>query len=878
MADVTQSIDVRIKTAIDSANAETSLRSLRGALKDLQSLAEEAADSNTGAFEQLEAAINSVEGRIGDASDRLRVMAGEPLERVRNGFSLIGEGIKNLDFTKATIGIDGLASGIKNMNVGDFKKGIESVTGSFINLGKALLGNPIFLLATIIITLINNFDKLANAGGIVGKVFSAIGTIIENITNFIKDLSDAIGLTGLQVEATFDRLKAGREGLNDMIETLSDLRDSADLSTVIEKSGILRNIWIDSADELEKLANQYTLTEAQLDGLTSKFKELRDAQMNQISGADEDMAAYRKSVEQTYGKDHAEKMLTALKDEYEKYYKWQVYANIEYNKQILDAEKSANEARKVQIETIRNQRQKEVASENEDYIESTATKNRELRKQVDNLIESTNLSLKSTVTSAEDKKKIIQQAEDKLGTILVKRSEENRTKSLFFNQLIVSDEEKKFKEIESRTTLHNQRIRDINLKYQLENIKNQQENAKDNFDYQSKLLDLYNSKAYFTTEEYELMKQTMLKEFNKEEEQRIIKNYDTQIKLAAGNADKIKFLQDQKTLALKNLKLDEEIFIKASNERILKNEEDVAKERERFAKERYEINKQIKDSEIQTTQSHIDNLNIELGLLDTQSNKYKNVYSEKRDLIMEQFATEGMLLQQKMDAELLANETNTINKEQRDLEIKAHYAELEKELAKNTSEELINIKNNELDRKGNLAKNYVDLVVNLDSFVRDIQRIGLSETKKEEEKSARQRFVIQKIAGALSVGIDTAIGITKAMALNPLTGGMPQTAFIAAAGAANIAAILAKQFTYGGGGSAAGSSGISATAPNVGTPPTLNTSSMYNPSAFYGIGTQRTNESTFGQYAQRVYVVESDITGTQKKVQVQADRATLQGR
>jgi hypothetical protein len=980
MADVTQNIDVRIKTAIDSANAENSLKSLRGALKDLQSLAEEAADSNTGAFEELEVAINRVEGRIGDASDRLRVMAGEPLERVRNGVGLIGEGIKNLDFTKATIGIDGLASGIKGMNVGDFKKGIESVTGSFINLGKALISNPIFLLATVVTALIANFDKLAAAGGIVGKIFSTLGNIIETVKQFFIDLSDALGITGIRVSEIADKTtkaaQATKEWKDEMIDLNKQLAQAQNLATFIfdfkKSTGEAAASVTTLNEEIKKLKNDnkrgseelVTLFDEVKNYATNINKEVVDANGNLLDATQivdkqsktvekfvdkllditikynnltsEDIEKYSKMMGDMVTKRYQQEVtlqvaklnqtkdlklkeldverqtVSAIINEQERSKKladidarekrlrseYEAKTRISLSKQIFEAENYTNkeistsdELRFRKLQFLYENRKKFEEEFNimsgkygaaekertENYIknyESLFGKlpyviNKEVYKQIDE-------SLTKSKTQYDDYLK--QRADTTKNAAVTESKDIIKAQQLAAGEAVAIDKQKyatisKIDYDNAMELLSDEKSR-LKERYELYQSFNDKQRAAGKKSYEKYEADKLSNTLVYLDEEYKLNKVQI----------DLVRQYkQQQLDEATDPKVREKLTKEIKRLGqdLEDLQTDytitTETMMTQSSERVGRHIEEIRAKQQAIALEYIAIQKAIQEADIQSSQNLININQIEMDLLDTKANKYRNVEEEKKTLIMENFANQGILLQQQMAAELLANEQNTINKEQRAFEIKELYAEKEKQLRKDTSEAIIGITQEELDRKAQMAKSYVDMAVNLDSFVRDITRIGLSETKKEEEKSARQRFVVQKIAGILSVGIDTAVGVMKANAASPLTGGMPFTAFIIAQGAAAAAAIAARQFSYSGGGSDGGGGSISATSPNVGTPPTLNTSSMFNPSAFYGVGTQRTESSTGRKEAQRVYVVESDITSVQTRVEVQAQRATLSG-
>jgi hypothetical protein len=64
----------------------------------------------------------------------------------------------------------------------------------------AMKAIPIFLIIEGIKFLIENFEKLASSGGIIGKVFTFIGDVIGTVIQAFKDFSDWLGITNFAVE------------------------------------------------------------------------------------------------------------------------------------------------------------------------------------------------------------------------------------------------------------------------------------------------------------------------------------------------------------------------------------------------------------------------------------------------------------------------------------------------------------------------------------------------------------------------------------------------------------------------------------------------------------------------------------------------------
>ena len=200
-----------LDVVVESKNSIETLGKLRKDLADL-TLQLEGADKGSDSFKRLTAEINKTEkalqqteGAFGEASDRLKTLSGGPVERATASFGLLKEGILGLDF-------------------GKFKTGIKGATDAFGGLGKAIVATGIGALVLIVVQLIQNFDTLKESGGLVGKVFTAIGDTINSIKDAAIDLADSLGLIDKDAEknakAQEDRTKRFIKNEEDKLKTV----------------------------------------------------------------------------------------------------------------------------------------------------------------------------------------------------------------------------------------------------------------------------------------------------------------------------------------------------------------------------------------------------------------------------------------------------------------------------------------------------------------------------------------------------------------------------------------------------------------------------------------------------------------------------------
>jgi hypothetical protein len=169
--------DISIKVAIDSADADKSIKEIKQSLKDLKNV--KAGDK---LFEDAQKAATKYREKLDDIKDAAGAAAGSGVEKLTSSMNLLKDGFVNADPGKLSIGMKGL--------------------------GMAMKAIPIFLIIEGIKFLVENFEKLASGGGIVGKVFTFIGEVISATIQYFKDLSDQLGLTNFALEDNADRVIA----------------------------------------------------------------------------------------------------------------------------------------------------------------------------------------------------------------------------------------------------------------------------------------------------------------------------------------------------------------------------------------------------------------------------------------------------------------------------------------------------------------------------------------------------------------------------------------------------------------------------------------------------------------------------------------------
>lgn len=196
-----------LDVVVDSQKSIQTLGQLQKELADL-TLQLEGAEKGSESFNKLTKRINETkealqetEGAFGEARDTLKTLSGGPVERVTASFGLLKEGILGLDF-------------------GKFKTGLKGVTAAFGGLGKAIIATGIGALVILVVKLIQNFDSLSKAGGLVGEIFGAIGDVVSTLKDGLIALTNSWGLTAIANDEATESLKKYKEEAADLNSTI----------------------------------------------------------------------------------------------------------------------------------------------------------------------------------------------------------------------------------------------------------------------------------------------------------------------------------------------------------------------------------------------------------------------------------------------------------------------------------------------------------------------------------------------------------------------------------------------------------------------------------------------------------------------------------
>lgn len=234
-------IEVDIQGTEKVESMRTQMRKLREQLAQLP--------EGTAEFTQVQKQLGELKDKMDDLGKSVNTMSGGPLERLNNSFSMIGSSIMSLDFDNALTGLNGMSAAIGDVKAKDIGAILKNAGTALGNLGKALLTNPIFLIAGAIALIIMNFESLIKIIPGVEKGLKGIGEQERAIAKAVEARAAASKKAYDQSALEVNQLKLAGKTEREILEyRMSRLKSSiADAKVQLETSVQQAKIQIDTA-------------------------------------------------------------------------------------------------------------------------------------------------------------------------------------------------------------------------------------------------------------------------------------------------------------------------------------------------------------------------------------------------------------------------------------------------------------------------------------------------------------------------------------------------------------------------------------------------------------------------------------------------------
>ena len=228
---------ISYKIEVDDAPVKSLKQQLREATLEAQRLATaEVVDEKA-----LQAAIQKtaeLKDQMTDVNEQvMELAAGSPFEKMKNSIGGVQGALMNLDFDKATTSAKALTNTITNLNpaamasqfsafggvIMQLGRAVGMLTIKFVQMGVALLTNPIFLLVAAIVAIVAAIVIFLDKIGVLQKALDVLMAPINLLIDGFFALTDALGFTNKANEKTrkqvVESIKAYEEQAKALKET-----------------------------------------------------------------------------------------------------------------------------------------------------------------------------------------------------------------------------------------------------------------------------------------------------------------------------------------------------------------------------------------------------------------------------------------------------------------------------------------------------------------------------------------------------------------------------------------------------------------------------------------------------------------------------------
>jgi hypothetical protein len=227
---------ISYKIEVDDAPVKSLKQQFREATEEAQRLATaEVVDEKA-----LQAAIQKtaeLKDAMMDVNEQVtELAAGSPFEKMKNSIGGVQGALMNLDFDKAATSAKALTNTITNLNpaamasqfaafggvVMQLGKAVGMLTIKFVQMGVALLANPIFLLVAAIVAIVAAVVIFLDKIGVLQKIIEALMMPINMLIDAFYALTDAMGFTNKAGEETRKQVEESIKAYEEQAKTLKE--------------------------------------------------------------------------------------------------------------------------------------------------------------------------------------------------------------------------------------------------------------------------------------------------------------------------------------------------------------------------------------------------------------------------------------------------------------------------------------------------------------------------------------------------------------------------------------------------------------------------------------------------------------------------------
>lgn len=200
-------------------------------------------------FTDATSKASALKDQINDTNEQIAVLtAGSKFEVLGNGISDVAGKIASLDFEGAAESANRLVQLSKQINFGDAVQGVKDIGSTFINLGKALLTNPLFLIAGAIALAVTYADELLS-------LIDGVSSEDEKRLAILTAQAEASKAQLDTISAQEERLKANGLNEEEILRLKIDAARvaAADAKSQIEQQKLIRDEQIAASERNKRI-------------------------------------------------------------------------------------------------------------------------------------------------------------------------------------------------------------------------------------------------------------------------------------------------------------------------------------------------------------------------------------------------------------------------------------------------------------------------------------------------------------------------------------------------------------------------------------------------------------------------------------------------
>lgn len=191
-------------------NYEDALSGLKAELKaargEMVAIADTLGQSSK-EYQEAAKRAGEIGDKIADAKDEAKAFQGDTaIENLGTRFGLLSQKVSTLDFKGAATQIRGISELSKGLTFKEAASGLGSLGTSLGGLAKAILTNPLFILAAVVIGIGVAVYKLRDSIKPLEIAFSAVGGAIDFVVQKLKDFSDWIGISSFAIDEKAEKV------------------------------------------------------------------------------------------------------------------------------------------------------------------------------------------------------------------------------------------------------------------------------------------------------------------------------------------------------------------------------------------------------------------------------------------------------------------------------------------------------------------------------------------------------------------------------------------------------------------------------------------------------------------------------------------------